>query len=99
MDDDDFDDLLAGVEQIEGSSQEPLTTAATNLDFCDHDRNEIDDRRSTPAASVNSRDTDAAHYQDNKSHCRALCCDVLQSDSLPEAKNPSDICSSEGRPA
>lgn len=31
MDGDDFDDLLAGVEEIPGSSQESLTNAAANL--------------------------------------------------------------------
>lgn len=33
MDDEDFDDLLAGVEMISGSSQESLTNAAANLDI------------------------------------------------------------------
>lgn len=50
MDDEEFDDLLAGVDFLEGSSQESLTSAAANLHFCD-DSNDDDERMHTVPAS------------------------------------------------
>jgi len=37
MDNEDFDDLFGGGGTLEGSSQESLTCAAANLDFCESD--------------------------------------------------------------
>ena len=58
MDDEDVDDLLAGVAVLEGSSQESLTNAAANLAFCD-DSNE-EERQATAPTSVGCQDTAAS---------------------------------------
>lgn len=60
MDNEEFDDLLAGVDFFEGSSQESLTSAAANLHFCDD--SEIDDEQcvrnalASPPSSVELHD-------------------------------------------
>ena len=55
MVDDDFDDLLAGVEMLQDSSQELLTFAAANLDFCESgDSDDLLENLDQPDGDVDS---------------------------------------------
>lgn len=58
MDDEEFDDLLAGVDLLQDSSQESLTSSAANLEFCDD--SDQDDRvencPTSPPSSVEVHD-------------------------------------------
>ena len=58
MDDEDFDDLLAGVDSLEDSSQESLTFAAANLDFFENSDCDIQAESGTtsPPSSVETLD-------------------------------------------
>ena len=61
-DDEEFDDLLAGVDLLEGSSQESLTLATANLDFYDCE-SDHDDRGgkfplSPPSSTYDSAESD-----------------------------------------
>lgn len=66
MDDEEFDDLLAGVDLFEGSSQESLTVAAANLHFCeqsDLDEQGGHDVVASPPSSVKVHDSEDAKMQ------------------------------------
>lgn len=52
MDDEDFDDLLAGVDMLPGSSQESLTSAAAKLDFCNDSDHDVQKCPASPPSSV-----------------------------------------------
>ena len=66
MDDEDFDDLLAGADLLPDSSQESLTSAAAKLDFCDSDDEQLKPLQSSPTSSV----CDATHHDAKKSFVR-----------------------------
>jgi hypothetical protein len=51
MDDDDFQDLFSGGDALVVSSQESLTNAAANLDFCESDNEDISGA-ATPGTSL-----------------------------------------------
>ena len=68
MDDEDFDDLLAGADLLPDSSQESLTSAAAKLDFCDSDDEQLKKLRSSPSSSV----YDATHHGAEKCLVRVV---------------------------
>ena len=78
--DDDFDDLHAGVEMLEDSSQESLTKAAANLLFYDDFQEKA--RQCSPPTSVGSPDQGATKADDVPKKAKDMFISPLAGENL-----------------